>query len=568
MPSIGTESAPKHLRGDLRVILGLTVLIFAPSIFTGVFADDYFHRLILSGQLDAYGVAVNPFLDLFSFIPADGPPRDLLTRRGFEPWWLASDVYVQFFRPITAVTHIIDYTVWPNVPALHHIHSLLWMCLLVWTLKRLYLATGMSGLSLGLGLFFFAVDDAHMISVAWLANRNVIIAGVFSALAIESYVKWINGEVSIVRSLFWLTMAALSAEAGYCAIGYMVAWSLVYCSSWKARLTSPIPAALILVLVRASTHILGYGTNGLSLYTDPLNDPLTFFVDALARFPVLIGGLWLQFPTELSALASPAQLMMVSAIIAVLLVPILHSFFVYSLVHKQTRFWLLGTVLSCLPLLAAIPMNRLLLIPSIGFCAALAQYLTSRPTPWRHWLYTLHGPVAIGLCLVSYPLIYTLSEQTQAAHAFEGSKSGSGVSIYINGSAFHNGIHILADLEEKTRSDQQHVFLSHLFRRQTIVRRGPRTIEVSNSNGWFQSTIERAFYDRHNPFTVGDRLPNSVFTARIMAVTEDGRPSAVQFTFKHSLESERYQWVCFTNAEFKQCTPPKLGEILILDGLL
>ena len=128
-------------------------------------------------------------LDVLAFLPADGPLRDPVERAGFEPWWIAPNVHIDSFRPITALNHLIDQTLCPQIPSSHHAHIILRMCAPVWTLKCLYRIFEPSGLPLDMVLFFVVVDDDPILSVAWLANRNAIVAAVFFVLAIESYIN-------------------------------------------------------------------------------------------------------------------------------------------------------------------------------------------------------------------------------------------------------------------------------------------------------------------------------------------------------------------------------------------
>jgi hypothetical protein len=53
-------------------------------------------------------------LDMFSF--ASGDPDTLRDGRlrGW-PWWTPNDFKVSFWRPVTALTHGLDYVLWPNV---------------------------------------------------------------------------------------------------------------------------------------------------------------------------------------------------------------------------------------------------------------------------------------------------------------------------------------------------------------------------------------------------------------------------------------------------------------------
>jgi hypothetical protein len=49
--------------------------------------------------------------------------------RRLLPWWSDPTIHIDFARPLTALTHVLDYALWPGTPALRHLHSLLWFAL-------------------------------------------------------------------------------------------------------------------------------------------------------------------------------------------------------------------------------------------------------------------------------------------------------------------------------------------------------------------------------------------------------------------------------------------------------
>ena len=46
---------------------------------------------------------------------------------GTMPWWGSPDLHQAFLRYASTLTMMLDYRLWPNYPALMHLHSLLWL---------------------------------------------------------------------------------------------------------------------------------------------------------------------------------------------------------------------------------------------------------------------------------------------------------------------------------------------------------------------------------------------------------------------------------------------------------
>jgi hypothetical protein len=95
----------------LPIIMACVGIILSLSALdTGLVADDYIHRAKLLGQW------LSPDTDaslwgLFSFI--EGTPEQVLAFKetGFGPWWMFEEfpARIAFWRPLTEITHWIDY---------------------------------------------------------------------------------------------------------------------------------------------------------------------------------------------------------------------------------------------------------------------------------------------------------------------------------------------------------------------------------------------------------------------------------------------------------------------------
>jgi hypothetical protein len=167
------------------VAAGLTMLLSLPALRAGFVGDDYYHRAMLLGTGEV-GEVYNPLTDLFEFVP-QGSGADRLRDAGVIPWWSHPELELGFLRPVTALSHMLDYALWPHAPALQHAQSMLWFGIGVVLAGILYRQVhGLTAVA-GLAVLLFAVEDAHSMPIGWLANRNASIALVFGLLGAAAH---------------------------------------------------------------------------------------------------------------------------------------------------------------------------------------------------------------------------------------------------------------------------------------------------------------------------------------------------------------------------------------------
>jgi hypothetical protein len=109
-----TRRVLEHRRAPLFAAL-LAFVLMLPALRTGSVGDDYFHRMVLL-RLGEWGAATNPVWDLFSFAPTRLIPW--IVNTGYLPWWMDPGINISPARPLTALTHVLDYALWPNLYAL------------------------------------------------------------------------------------------------------------------------------------------------------------------------------------------------------------------------------------------------------------------------------------------------------------------------------------------------------------------------------------------------------------------------------------------------------------------
>ena len=164
----------------LPVIVALLAVVFTlPSLGNGLNLDDNIHRLILLGDNYLSPRSSSP-LNLFCFSDGNVEENIRLMNIGVFPWWTSERLKLVFFRPLSALTHWLDYQLWPDMPLLMHVQSLLWfgvlICLVAFFYRRIMGTTWATGLA----ALLFAVDGAHGSLAGWLASRNVLLACVFA----------------------------------------------------------------------------------------------------------------------------------------------------------------------------------------------------------------------------------------------------------------------------------------------------------------------------------------------------------------------------------------------------
>jgi hypothetical protein len=119
--------------------LGLVVVaLMLPSIGGGLFQDDLVHRAHLLKErvvparyygtpllcADA-GTLTGAMRDTFG-VARSREDVSCLRDSGPFPWWTSDNLRVSNWRPVTALTHWLDYRLFPDSPALRHAHNFLW----------------------------------------------------------------------------------------------------------------------------------------------------------------------------------------------------------------------------------------------------------------------------------------------------------------------------------------------------------------------------------------------------------------------------------------------------------
>ena len=558
----------------------VAMLLVLPSLGVGFILDDYLHQhtLGLPGQIASLKHAT---MELFRFLDGDSQHVQELMDDGLLPWWTHPEIKAAFWRPLAAATHWLDYSLWPQKPVLMHVQSVLWFGGAVLAVALLYRRLlGVTWLA-GAAALCYAVDDGHAMPVAWLANRNVILATLFGALAILAHDRWRRdgwrGGALLGPVLFALSL--LSAEAGIAACGYLAAHALFLDRGklWRRGLVL-LPYVAIVVVWRLAWARLGFGTAHMGLYTDPLAEPAAFGIGLLQRGPILLMGSLAFPPADIAAiLPDRAQPWLVVAAVGfvvfaiVLLVPLIRR-------DRLARFWALGMVLAAIPACATKPTDRLLFFVGIGALGLVAQFLNVAFgwADWRPhssfgrkvWRQAALGLVFVHLIIAPIGLLIRsampfgpprLLDMLMIHTPLDEQVDDQDVIVVNAPSVMHVGyLPVLRGLAGQPVP--RHVrALAPGLPAVEITRTDDRTLVIRPEGGYLAKPIDRLLRDERAPLRLGEQVKLTGVTIEVTALTDDGRPAEATFHFAAPLEDSSLRWLRWDDGEFQAFEPPPIG---------
>lgn len=561
----------------VRNVIAIATLLALPSAFAPLVADDFAHALKWQAWRAHGSLAELPQLlnDFFAFVKGPGDAAREIER---WTWWTAPDLKIAFWRPLAAATHAMDHWLWPASAPWMHLHSLLWFVALLLALHVLYRRLA-SPLSSVLALALYAWDDQRGMVLAWVANRNALIAGCFGVSALVAHDRWRRSGWRMGAWLgpLLLASALLSAEMAIATVGYLLAYTLYLDREpgWK-RWLRLLPYLLVVALWQTSYLVGGYGVEATGFYAHPLKQPLEFAVRVLEHAPVLALASLTPFPADTwFLLPVGGKLAIFAASLAVL--------FVFLRVIRrelagsaESRFWMLGAALSLLPICATFPSDRNLVFVGFGAAPVMAAVI------WRSLqppLGSLATRLAVGALVLFHfvlaPLmlpaksVMTLALQHMMRQADESvpkdeSVTGRVLTVVWTSSEAPLGFSWAqrsaegAPLPGKTR-------LLALSNAPVTVRRvDARTLRIHSAAGWFDSAMHQLSRGPSRPFHAGDSVRLSDVTVLVAETTRDGRPATVEFRWATPLESPERLWMRGDELRLVSWVPPAVGDEVVL----
>lgn len=563
--------------GALPRILALSVGLCLPALGIGWLADDHMHRARILGS-ETLPPVDDPTLDLFVFMDGVDAHNEQLIDVGILPWWAAPGIRATFLRPLTALTHQLDYALWPGSPWAMHLHSLGWLVLTLIAAAVAFRRLHGPGTVAILALALFALDDVRATPVAWIANRNALIAVCLGLTTLISHEAWRRRGWSAGLPLATLVYAAglLAGELAVVSLGYLLAFALFLDRGRPgARLASLLPYGGVTAVWLIAHRALGFGTYGSDVYVDPSSHPLGFARAVVERVPILLQSLLTELPmADIWAFVPGAGQVAWSVVAAVALGGAAWGLKRLWRERPMARFWALGTVIGLVPVCASFPMNRLLLFAAVGGAGLLAEAVA-----WSGWLddgaagrrlvrWTVGGvvflhlvlaplltPLQIGALGMVFGVFDEVDRQVPVDEALADQRL-----VLVNGVEFSGYVKLLRELRGDP-GPRAVSWLGHLESDLEVTRAGPRALTIVPRRGFLATRGQQLCRSpRSFPFAAGDVVEVGELRVEIEEVTADGRPARVTFHFPVALEDPSLRWMVWREGQLRPFDPPEVGR--------
>lgn len=546
----------------------LCALVAVPGLFTGFVLDDWVHRGILLGAF----THTTPW-ELFSFAPGDPERFWRIVEDGPMPWFSLPELKIAFFRPIaTALIHL-DVALFGDAALPAHLHSLAWGLLLVAAAQRLYRRT-MPGLAL-LALVLFAVDRSHAMPLAWLANRNSVVATALAFWGLVGHLSWReDGRRSglVLAMLAWAA-ALCTAEAAVGALAYVSAYELFgRDDDWQVRAKALVPVTVVGLAFVAVYRLTGSGAWGGATYIDPVREPQVYLANAPGRLLALAGVFTSGLPADLWLTRPDARPLLIGlGVGGVVGWPLLWRWLGLGRQPEARRVrWLAaGAVMGVLPFLAIFPADRLLISSSLGLAPLVALVLRAA---WRTRRWAIVGWLAVALLvstltgwlLVPRVMIGWREAVTRAALHPRGVDSLSGKRVVIvDCSDFAVGVYTSMALVNAGRPlPAAWLLLSPAMAAHRVRRLDERRFEIEVLDGRILDTVfeQNVRADRF-PLRVGDVVRLKTLSVTVRATDRD-KPTRIEVALFDPPEA--YTFVRWNGETLEAVALPEPGQVLEL----
>ncbi len=560
----------------------LGVLLVVPTLWAGFFADDY----LQIARLEGWSVPPGGPLDLYTFIPPDPAGVAELRERG-APWFIASDLKLSFFRPLSSALMGLDHALWGRNAFPYHLHSLLWYAAMLAAAAAL-LARAAPGPLATVALLIFCLDDAHALSVGFLAARNAVVSCAAVWLGLIAHLRWrTNGWRPGAWLAPLLAVAGLAAgEMGLAALAYLVAWEL--CERRPGRLRALAPTLLVIAAYFVVYRLTQSGARGSGAYLDPFGEPLGYLRQLPGRLLLLTGSLLLGTPLDLALGDGRLWLpLKVVGAIAGLIVTVWLPGALRRMAPGEAavvRWMGLGAAAALFVSIPGLPGERLLFAASLGGAVVVAALLRDAWTLFR--AHRCRVWAAVGLAVLGLPNLVTPALALPAkavlfGSAFEGyrrlareAEVGASPPARVVVVAFDDlfPLYLLAIRafeENRTPAELRRLLrdwrtpgtvLSMAATGHRLRRTAVDELVLSTPDGTLlDGTWAELFRAPSRPLPQGAVIRTAGMTATVLD-DRDGRPTRVAFRFDRPLDDTSLVFLIPTPGRMRRLAMPPIGQ--------
>lgn len=549
----------------------IAAMLALPALFSGWLGDDYIHYALLHPDIHIPRANDWSFFGLFSWVDAEPDRTVVLMDRGVIPWWTYEGFRYQFWRPLAELSHWLDHAVWRDSPVLMHVHSLLWYLALGYLLFRLYGKSGMSAFAAISAMALFVWDSSHGLTVAWIANRNALMAAVFGVMALLLHMRWREGgeRKVLLLSLLSLLCSLFSGEIGISTAGYLGAFALTMDRAGPRRaLLALWPYVLVCVVWWLAYKAGHFGANNSETnYIDPLESPFIFVSKLLERIPILLAAQFGIVPADVAAFfgGGVTWFALVSLLFMVVVVWVMTPILKAS---PLARFWALGCLFAAAPISASIPADRNLMMVGIGasallgmlFDAVVSKALTNRfIRGGAYVLFAIHLVISpLMMPLFSYsPKVWNLLMALPVNQRMPIESAQDRVLLFGLSMPISLATMPMRFAHKLTVPERLWLISSDAmtFR---LERTSPSTVRVVAEKGMINEFEQTLRTLGREPLQVGQVITTDGMALRVETLNDDGRPQELSITL-----DERYLEhaviIHWTGKAFERLPLPAVG---------
>jgi hypothetical protein len=564
------------------LVVALVALALAlPSLAAGFLLDDHTHAASLDPAFRAQ-LPMRGDWDLFRFQDADRAYFELNRERGIWPWWTSGAFRLAFFRPLASLWHALDHRLFGERLAwVMHLESALVYAGVAAVVALLYRRLVAPLWVAGLAALFYAVDHTHSFPVTWIANRNALLAALFGFSALHFHLR---GRVTGRRrdgalAALSFSLALASGEAAVGAFGYVLAYALAQAPEVRRReLTALWPFVAAMAIYAALYVSLGYGARGGAMYVDPMREPLELGRAVVVRGPLLLMAQVLVPPADALGGLPPSSLPVVAAVFALVLYALFRLSWPVVRGSPAARFFLLGALLSTLPVTATQPSDRLLVFPGFGVLG-LAALAVAHASERRAPVVTALRKVLAGALVVVHvglsPLLFVAKTHLvgqmfgglvkRGEASFPTWREGDDLVVLNAPDTLLTGYVLAIRMLRHEPLPRSLQLLSVMVRGAgTVTRAGERTLVLTLDEGFIHDTFSRIFRNEREPLRPGATVKTSAVEVTVLESGPGGRPGKVRFRFERALDDPTLRLVTWVDRGFVPFEPPRLGETVPL----
>lgn len=556
-------------RREDALLYGLAIAVALPSLWVGFHVDDWWQVTMARTRPPSDAI-----FQMFQFAIRED--------QYYPCWWKAPDLQLSFFRPISAGLVLVDNALFGNHTALWHAHQVGWWLLLVGLVRNIFKAA-LPRRAGFLATLAFIFDEGHSLPIAWLANRNAVVASVFALSALIAHVRWRKGGGPrwLAASLAANVLAFGAGEAALGGLGFLLAWeALVAQEEWRARLRALAPQGVVVATWAALYRGFGYGTHGSGSYFDPGTETLSWAWNAPGRALALLGQATIRAQVDLWYLQDIYRPALIAA--GALGVAWWVWFIRQYRAEEPARWygirWLVaGALLAMVPVLSTFPASRLMLLPSVGAAAVIGAvvdhvYRRRLETPRLGWPYRWSVTILAALAFVVAPLVLVLqivmtagiaNHLRDAVARTDMGRPDSLAMMIVAPDPLH-ALYLPAIRFADGAPLQPWGVLSmapydHVARRTSAGR-----LEVEVIGGHLMSTeFERLLRGPQYPMRAGDVIPWGLATIEILAVDDVG-PTKFALVSDGDLDDPRLTWLQWRDGALHPMQIPAVGAEVFL----